>query len=901
MDINIKDFLHSFATSLAIADINQKKILDATFSNSSNIKDCDYLTFAKRFVELENIDITSIDLEQYITWIIKNQEDSSLVIECKTLDSKECKYKFRIIKTSENIRLFSISKMNIDTEVTLIVDPLTNLYLKNGMDSVISNELFSDNPRPFSLIVVDIDNFKLINDMYGHLFGDYVLKELSKIFKKHFSNAYIGRIGGDEFEIIDFANHDYNTIWNQMHNLYSEVREYDFTFNLDKELLDKSINDFDFKNFKLTITSGVVRQPIDGKTYEDLFLKADKALYRGKKKGKDCFIIYKQDLHQNIIVEKNDLEFGNRNSILFETLISNFISELEVGTNFEETISRALKVVANYFNLDRISVYRKGKIFGEELISYYYNELVDEAKVVETDKVLNESEVTELDFNKIIKRTDVEHLKKWPKVYDFYNSLNIKSFIHIPLIYKNVTYGYIRFDMVSCNKNFTEEEMIFYKVVAKILSLYLYTYYINGDKMLFSMDSLTGLDDFNTALSKLNKILTSTDKQTVIFYTDFYKFRFFNDNFGYEAGDLVLKLLSKVLFSKDFDIKARVNGDHFLIAYEYKNDEDIVNRINDLINSLNQELSVVEGASALNFLVGVYVTSGFEDNAKSCIDKARQAVINLEQTNLRNVSYKIYDQTLNDEYKRNKNIISNFETSLQNGDFKIYLQPKFDGLTNELVGAEALTRWILNGKMMPPDSYIPLLEEYNLIEYLDLYVFDNVMKLLTDLQKDNIKIVPVSINVSKKVSNILNYVDQIEELRKKYNIDRKYIEIEFTETIINYDEDNVAKAIYKLKDLGYKIDMDDFGKGSSNLELLSRGLFDCIKLDKSLVQNKTLNNRILLYVISLIKSLGLDIVCEGVETKEDRERILLCGANIIQGYYYSKPIPMNEFVDKFLK
>ncbi len=900
MSLNLDTFLKSFGCTLSVVDTNSKKILEATFDDGTSAKDIDYYTFANKIIELENIKPESIDINQYITWVNKTQEDSSLVIKCETKQGKEERFKFRITKPNNGLRSLVIYKMSLSSETTLIVDPLTGLYMKNGMMTVVSKELVSTKPRDFSLIVIDIDNFKSINDMYGHLFGDYILKEVSSVFKKHFSDAYIGRIGGDEFLIIDFKSHDYNSIWNTMHNLYNEIRTYDFTQNIDSSLEEKMDKDFDIKNFKLTLTSGIVRYPVDGKVYDDLFGKADKALYRGKKKGKDCFIIYKQDLHANIVVEKNNTEFGQRDIIIFESIINAFLTQLETGDSFEETVKRALKIIANYFQLDRICMYKKSRIFSEDLITYYASEDCPLAQDLTHHATLSEDEVSVLDFDRVIKRTDVEHLKKWPKIYKFFKSLNIKSFVHLPLIYNDTVYGYVRFDMVSENKTFNEEELIFYKIISKILSLYLYTYTINGDKMLFLKDNLTGLDDFNTAISKLQRKLMSSKEKTVILYSDFYKFRFFNDNFGYETGDLVLKLLAQTINNSNFDITSRLNGDHFMVTFEYKSDSDVIERVEQYINDVKKELVHIDGTSALNFLVGVYVTSGFEDNAKSCLDKARQALISLEQSQ-HTLSYKVYDTTLNQEYKRNKNIISNFESSLKNGDFKIYLQPKFDAKTDTLIGAEALTRWQLNGKIMPPDSYIPLLEEYNLIEFLDLYVFSKVMKLLKRLKEENIKQIPISVNVSKNVSNILDYVDRIEELRKEYDIDSKYIEIEFTESIINYDEDTVAKAIHKLKDLGYKIDMDDFGKGSSNLELLSRDLFDVIKLDKSLTQRKSPNDSILTHVVALIKALELDIVCEGVETEEDKNRIIKAGARIIQGYYYSKPIPSEEFEDKYLK
>lgn len=258
MSLSLDTFLNAFGCTLSVVDINNKKILETTFNNKTTEKNLDYYTFANKLIEIEKIKPSSIDVNQYITWVNKNQDDTSLVISCETLQGKPERFKFRITKPNNGLRSLVIYRMSISNETTLIVDPLTGLYMKNGMETVVSKELVSKNPRPFSLIVIDIDNFKSINDMYGHLFGDYILKEVSNIFRKHFSDAYIGRVGGDEFLIIDFKSHDYNSIWNTMHNLYNDVRTYDFTQNIDSSLEDKIEKDFDIKNFKLTDRKSVV-------------------------------------------------------------------------------------------------------------------------------------------------------------------------------------------------------------------------------------------------------------------------------------------------------------------------------------------------------------------------------------------------------------------------------------------------------------------------------------------------------------------------------------------------------------------------------------------------------------------------------------------------------------------
>jgi sensor c-di-GMP phosphodiesterase-like protein len=307
---------------------------------------------------------------------------------------------------------------------------------------------------------------------------------------------------------------------------------------------------------------------------------------------------------------------------------------------------------------------------------------------------------------------------------------------------------------------------------------------------------------------------------------------------------------------------------------------------------------IIPGDIAIEMLIGAYVNQG-EVNAKACIDKARLALLDINRNSTD--KYKIYDTKLEATYIRNKNIISRFEKALKENDLEILYQPKIDATTGKIVGAEALSRWHMDGDILSPAQFIPLLESNGLIENLDIYVFTRVMSFMKLLKQDHRELVPISFNVSRRLKNVSKYIDKIDEIRRRFGIEAKYVEIEFTETSFNFNYDDVFNAVTKLRNLGYKIDMDDFGTGYSNLDLLSKGIFDVVKMDKSLIDTiDTDHTQILSYSINLAKSLGLDIVCEGVETENQKDIILTNGGKIIQGYYYSKPLNGEEFIIKYL-
>ena len=903
MELNVEALLDYINGIVGVANVKQRKIIEVYYNKNKIEYDLDYSTFIDRLCDYEGVDPDSFEKSQYLSWLNQNHIEIPLGFNVKSLSGKDLDYTIKMTKTSDpNKVIFVFQRVDNKNNPTHIVDPLTRLYLKNGIESIVNNELENENPKPFSLIIVDIDNFKTINDVYGHLFGDHILKEVAKIFKKNFKNSYVGRIGGDEFIILNYNNPDYNNIWNEMHTMYEEIRHHDFSSFTDDVILRNSITGSGFENLKVTITSGLSRYPFDGNTYEELFTKADKAQYRGKRKGKNCFIIYKQELHANIAVDKKtESDFGYRDTLIFETLISDFINKLESGVDFKESILDALYLIGEYFQLDRITLYQHTSAFKDKVTAVYANPLVEESSEKYVKKIVEETnDSKDINLKKPIHRVSVEHLANKPGLYKFLKSQNVKSFAQYPVMYNDILYGFIRFDMCQGSRNWSEEEIGFYKIISNILSLHIYNYFVTNEKSyLENIDNLTGLHDYKSTISSLGKLINSSKKKKyVIIYTDLYKFRYYNDNYGYEAGDNVLRVVTKTLLQQNFLLNGRANGDHFISAFEYENDEITKLKIEKLIKEVNNETKGLLGEIAIEMLVGAYVNNN-DVNAKVCIDKARLALLDIGRNSID--AYKIYDSTLEKTYIRNKNIISRFERAINDDDFEIVLQPKIDALSGKVIGAEALTRWHMDGDILPPGQYVHLLEINGLIENLDLYVATKVIAYLKLLKQDHKKIVPISLNISRRLKNVSNYIDKVDEIRRRFNVDSKYIEIEFTETSFNYNYDDVYAAVTKLRSLGYRIDMDDFGTGYSNLDLLSRGIFDVVKMDKSLIDGASQNkNQILFHSIELAKSLGLDIVCEGVETSEQKDIVLASGGKVIQGYYYSKPISLEEFTIKYL-
>lgn len=242
--------------------------------------------------------------------------------------------------------------------------------------------------------------------------------------------------------------------------------------------------------------------------------------------------------------------------------------------------------------------------------------------------------------------------------------------------------------------------------------------------------------------------------------------------------------------------------------------------------------------------------------------------------------------------------------SIKNKEFIIYLQPKFNTQTEKIVGAEALIRKRQNGKLIMPDKFIPQYEKTGLITKLDMYVLEEVCKLQRKWKKIHFPLIPISINESRHHLKNKNHIQELEEITKKYGADTNLIELEMTETTVVDDIKLAKNAAQAVKKLGFIVSMDDFGTGYSAFNILKDIEIDILKIDKSFFDNLEVNKRaqiIIEAIIEMCKKLKIKTVAEGIETKGQVDFLKKIECDIIQGYYFSKPIPIEVFESKYLK
>ena len=250
-------------------------------------------------------------------------------------------------------------------------------------------------------------------------------------------------------------------------------------------------------------------------------------------------------------------------------------------------------------------------------------------------------------------------------------------------------------------------------------------------------------------------------------------------------------------------------------------------------------------------------------------------------------------------------IESEMEKALRKGEFKVFIQPKWDIVKDEIIGGEALVRWIKNdGSMVYPSDFIPVFESNGFIETLDFYMLEQLCVKLKELTAENgkYKIVPISVNQSRILINNPDYVKNVEKVIKRYDTDVSKIQLEITENLFFDQKDKMIEVINSLKALGFDMAMDDFGSGYSSLNILKDIPFDILKIDKDFFDEASISNAstvILKKILEMAKELNIDVICEGVETQEQVDMLRDFGCHAVQGYFYGKPIACEEFYETY--
>ena len=394
--------------------------------------------------------------------------------------------------------------------------------------------------------------------------------------------------------------------------------------------------------------------------------------------------------------------------------------------------------------------------------------------------------------------------------------------------------------------------------------------------------------------------------EVAVLFLDLDKFKHINDSLGHQVGDSLLKEVASRIKNcvREIDTVARLGGDEFIVVLEQIKDIDVVKPLaKRILDELLREFKIDGHKLFISVSIGISIFPRDGQSSGELIKHSDSAMYKAKEQGRNN--YQFYKEEMTLDAFEKVALERDLREAIENQDFELYYQPKIDITSNRSISAEALIRWHHRELgLVPPDSFIPFAEESGLINVIGDWVFKEACLQIKKWKEENLKIERISINVSGVQLKQGDFLDKIKNVLNETKCKPEWVEIEITETFIAHHLKDSVILFDSLKDLGIKISIDDFGTGYSSLSYLKQLPIDKLKIDKSFIMDilTDFNDRAIIEaIITLAKSLNLEIVAEGVESIEQSDFLKSIGCNIAQGFLYSKPIEASEFKREFLK
>ena len=718
------------------------------------------------------------------------------------------------------------------------IDVLTNVYNHKAFEEYCAKELAECTTNAL-FVMLDIDDFKMINDTQGHAVGDMVLSQTGSILSEVTGDrGIVGRLGGDEFAV--FASGFQNSV--EMEEFCVSLRE-----NLKKIIFD----------MEYSVSIGAAK--LDGRriSFPDFYYEADRAVYAAKRGGKNRIVFYDQ-IKENQEPETADpvepiLAQGNEKSMLRQLRTC---MEALGSDGIGDALMQTFEALRQYFDADCV-VLAYAKEGGIRYVEECHRDVV-----IPDIKSLRESH---------------------PVIYEYLAELRAWSAAGISLYTGDHLLGILM--VLNPHRHLEEADVLSMlgTTLAARIELRNLQEQQEYDR---THDKLTGLWN-REGLSVMAR--TGADNMFCslgVITTDVIHLSEINKQFGYISGNRRLMEVAELL--KSLFPNYRI--------YRYDEDEMLVLCINIKRQEMEQQVENLQKRLAgLGFGVAMGYSWSAHPQTRSQIAEA--------EVLMSNDKLKLMHGTT--VMKRmEQSVIDEINDLMERGRYLVYLQPKVDIHTGRTEGAEALIRQLDDELgIVGPGMFIPVLEHYNLVHMIDLFVLDEVFRYQKEQIREGHRTVPISVNFSKMTIMYPELIEKVTQMVQKYDIPVELIHIEVTETVGDMDHVLIENVANSLKELGFRLSMDDFGSHYSNLAVLIQYDFDSAKIDRSMVTEITNNrkSRILLdYMTSMINDLGIHCIVEGIETKEQVDILKKTKAEMIQGFYFGKPVPKEKFYEAFI-
>lgn len=463
--------------------------------------------------------------------------------------------------------------------------------------------------------------------------------------------------------------------------------------------------------------------------------------------------------------------------------------------------------------------------------------------------------------------------------------------------------GYIVVNIYPKGEPFTEDEAKEYEILSDINFFYFGRIRFADVVTKSAMTQyITGLPNSGGYMAKAVELFRrGVLPEYTAFFFNIKGFGNVARRYGQQEGNFIIKRYGKAVkdFAHDDEVVGHLGGDNFVAMMKKE-------RRQEFISFLSAVPAMAErGGKTENFnlsaTVGVYE---IDENTKDPGDVLNypSIAINLAKNVLHQQVVEISDEMVT-QVEEQKKVLKNFQAALDREEFEVYYQPKVDSESKKIIGAEGLTRWNKNGEIIPPEVFIPPLEQEGMIAKLDFYVLRRACEDVLKWEEMGLEPVPVSVNFSKKDLSDKDLAEHIYETIVESGVDKKLIQIEITEATDDEEQAELAAFLDELYQMGIKTAIDDFGAGRSSLSILREFRVNALNFARSFIDTDEFSKRdgiILADIMHTAQQLGIQVIIKGVEREDQLKSVNEAGCNLIQGFYYDKALPEGEFRKKLL-
>lgn len=812
---------------------------------------------------------------------------------------------------SKPVEMYMVSIPDLDKKVCMVVGVMFDIRDENGLlDSLTGtyNHLAFENKctslirqkgTKLLFVMLDVDDFKIVNDTLGHNVGDRVLSQTGQVLKEAVgANGIVGRLGGDEFAAIVFGLEDSDAVDEFCVKLSGRLKNIIF--------------DMEY-SASIGMTTGDDREL----TFKDLYYEADQAMYYSKRQGKNRISFFNS-------IRKNDITVPHNSCAPSITDVSCRMSDREIFSYDEMpdyilavdeesrrivfvnkaiinssvmTASQIDEFISKPFEDGFIDLFLRKKEQGNRVSVFSGKDHPDNivAKLLGEKKLIIKLNHKDYNGYRLLKMIDLSDESKLNAVMrriisyrafmqnfidavnDTTEGLGYRNYLRLLREFYNADCVAVIYNGESAWDTIEEIHIPSAKIMAKVVN---------------ESVSRGAITDFLALFNDAGRVFISDIQSIEGEYRDLFK----------RMADVRIWSTSAVLLNK---------GEQCFGAIVVMNPRansgslDLIEMIGiSISNSLFYEKARAEYEYRLNFdqVTGLRKRETFNNLGESYVeyDCARQlSEVRLMYDIEKDAKLKSLDSIM-----RNK-VFKDVVSEIEKGSFMVYYQPKVDSRTGITVGAEALIRFFDEAHgVVGPIHFIEILEENRCSHLIDLFVLDEVCKAQKLRCISDRRVVPVSVNFSKNTLEYADLLDQVKEIMNRYDLPEGLVQIEITESVGDMDIVLINNIAQSLISMGFRLSMDDFGTKYSNLEMLFKFPFSIAKIDRSLVKNLESNekSRIMLkHLISMIMELGIECVAEGAENEEQVRLLQQFGCNIIQGYFYSKPVTLDVFTSEFVE